>query len=240
MAESNFATKLQALTEMRDACTAMGGYSPSQSAIQVASMTTKVNSITSVNSQIAPLEDTLNTQQEQRFAAVHNVIEKQGNDGLIRRSRLVANYVQGLGTDFSPQYEMIRRAVNKMSPKKTRRKSTGPDDKTRSTSQQSFDSICKFAEDIFAVITAMGGSYAPVNADISAPNYQASFSGVRNMSSTITSTFSSLKPLIKERSILYNSKATGVQKVIGDTKRYVLGMFGKNSAEYQSIKHIKG
>lgn len=238
MSDNNFAARTQKLKDLRDACTGMTGFSPTQSMVQVTGMTTKVDSITTVNQSISDIETPLNSKQEERVLKVRGMIEENGFEGLIRRSRQIASYVDGLSDEYDAEVELIRRLVNKMQPNQTRRKKKNPDDKTRSTSEQGYASIVKYAEQIYDIINTIP-DYHPTDTNIDKSEYQNLTSAADTLNSDIASLIKDLNPLIKQRSTLINSKVNGISKIIKETRKYVRGNYGAQSSEWNSIKHIK-
>lgn len=243
MAESNFATKLQVLKDLKEACTLMGGYNPLQNLIKVAAMGGRIADIEGANLEINPLESILKDNRDERVLKVFGQIEDDAFNGLIRRVRQIATYVDGLGDKYESEAVQIRRLVKKMDPDHTRRKPTGPDDKTRSTSEQSFDSITANAGKILEIIKLMktGGisDYTPADATITQANYTALIAEILALTKKIAETDGKLKPFLKKRDTLTNRKSDGVRKIVSETKKYVRGNYGSNSSEYNSIRLIK-
>lgn len=238
MAEDNIPMKIQKLRDLANACSAMGGYSPVQNAIQLASMNSKIASIDGLNTNITQMETLLNNKQEQRWLKVKGQAETDGSDGLIRRSRQIANYVDGLGETYEAETEQIRRFVTKMQPSQTRRKKLNETDRTRSTSEQSFASIINCAENIFNIIDTIP-DYLPVDANIEKTNYRNLIDEVKNLSTDISNTQKDLRPVLKEREKQVQSKANGISRIIAETRKFVLGCYGRDSSEWNSIRLIK-
>ena len=243
MSESNFATKLQLLKDLRNACNSMAGYAPIQALISLAGMLTRISDIETINAQINTVEATLPDKQAERELKVHGQIEDDGLNGIIRRSRQVASYVDGTGEPFETEAVLIRRLVNKMQPSNTRRPSTGPEDRTRSTSEQSYASITANATKVLRIIIGMnaGGvmNYNPADAEITIANYTTLINEIKTLSNQIGDISGNLKALQNLRRILYNRPADGIRKILSETKKYVRGNYGFTSAEYNAIKLLK-
>jgi len=243
MSESNFATKLQVLKDLKNACALMAGYNPLQQLIKVAVMNTRIGDIEAANTEIISFESILTDNQLERKLKVRGQIENDLFDGLIRRSRQIANYVDGMGDKYESEAIQIRRLVIKMEPSITRRKSTGPDDKTHSTSEQSYDSITANAGKILGIIklmkTAGVSDYTPADTNITEAHYSDLITEILNLTKKIAETESKLKPFLKKRETLTNRKSDGIRKILSETKKYVRGNYGSNSPEYNSIRLIK-
>src|SRR3990172_3078686 len=239
MAESNFATKLQALKDLRNACAVMAGYAPKQELIQITGMDKRISALDVLGVEMKPLAITLADLQKERELKVHGQIEDDNFEGIIRRSRQVASYVDGMGEPFESEAEQVRKLVEKMKPSKTRRKPTSPDDKTRSTSEQSFVSITEHADGILSILKRMDVDYAPVDETISLKNYGELIDALKKLTKDISETETKLKPKEKERNKLTNRTSDGIRKTVSETKKYVRGNYGFNSTEYNSIRLIK-
>ncbi|MBI4931341.1 MAG: hypothetical protein HY841_11300 [Bacteroidetes bacterium] len=239
MAESNFATKLQALKDLRNACALMTKYSPKQELIQIKGMDKRISALDKLALEMNPLITLLKDQRDERELKVHGQIEDDAFEGIIRRSRQVALYVDGMGEPFESEAAQIRKLVEKMKPSKTRRKPTSPEDKTRSTSEQSFASITAHADEILSIIKAMDADYAPADETISLKNYDELTAKIKELTKNVSETEKKLKPKEKEREKLTNRKSDGIRKIVSETKKYVRGNYGSSSDEWNSIRLIK-
>jgi len=244
MAESNFETKLQTLKNLKNACAPMPGYNPVQDLIKISSMEQRIADIETVNGQIIPLETELSDKQSDRNLKVHGLVEDDDFEGLIRRSRQVAAYVDGQGKPYEQEAILIRRLVKRMSPGSTRRKPEDENDRTRSTSEQSFVSITGFAVEILSIIMGMvdetgPSDYNPVDPLIQIDAYSALIEGVKGDTTAIAEVNKDLKSLEGQRRILYNRPGDGIRKIVSEAKKYVRGSYGKSSDEWNSIRLIK-
>lgn len=228
------AVKLQRLKDLNTAITPMGGaYNPPKNEIKAATLTAQETLLDGLEGQINPLETLLNDKQEERYSKTHNKLEVNGSDGIIRQSRRVAGLVEEMGEEHQDKAEMIRRAVNKISPSKTRRKPSGPEDKTRSTSEQAFDSLFKQAQKIADIIVGMP-AYLPADGTISSAAYMTNVTDLKLLSKDIGSIEKDLVPLQKQRSREYKN----LEKVINSSKKYIKNSFGATSPQYDSVKNI--
>ena len=244
MAESNFETKLQTLKDLKNACAAMVSYAPVQDLIKITGMEERIETIETVNGQILPLETERSDQQGDRNLKVHGLVEDDNFEGLIRRSRQVAAYVDGQGEPYEQEAILIRRLVNKMQPSDTRRQPTGPDDRTRSTSEQSFVSITGFGVEILSIIDSMvdetgSSDYNPVDPLIQRDAYSDLVDEIKGHTTAIAAVNNDLKPLEGQRRILYNRSSDGIRKIVSEAKKYVRGSYGKTSDEWNSVRLIK-
>lgn len=244
MAESNFETKLQTLKNLKNACATMTAYDPVQDLIKISEMEQRIEDIETVNGQIIPLETKLSDEQGDRQIKVHGQVEDDDFEGLIRRSRQVAAYVDGQGKPYEQEAILIRRLVNKMAPKGTRRKPEDEDDRTRSTSEQSFVSITGFGVEILSIIDGMVGETGPSDYNPSDPlikyaAYSALIEEIKAHTTAIALVNKNLKPLEGQRRILYNRSSDGIRKIVSEAKKYVRGSYGKNSDEWNSVRLIK-
>ncbi len=113
------------------------------------------------------------------------------------------------------------------------------EDKTRSTSEQSFASITTHAEEILSIIKGMDVDYAPVDETISIKNYGELTEAIGKLTDAVSATSKKLKPKEKERNKLTNRVSDGIRKIVSETKKYVRGNYGSSSTEYNSIRLIK-
>jgi len=243
MAESNFATKLQVLKDLKNAVTLMAGYNPLQNLIKTANMDTRIIEIEDAQKEINPLESILKDKRDERRLKVHGLIEDDLFDGLIRRSRQIASYVDGMGDKYESEAVQIRKLVIKLAPNRTRRKPLTPEDKTHSTSEQSFDSITSNAVKILDIIKLMttGGvsDYNPADTNITEAHYSDLILEIKSLTKDVADTEVLLRPFLKKRETFVNRKSDGIRKILSETKKYVRGNYGTNSGEYNSIKLMK-
>ncbi len=235
MSENTMAVKLQRLKDLNSAITSMGGaYSPSNNSVKAGTLSALETSLTDLDDQINPLETLLNDKQNDRYSKTYALLEKEGYDGIIKLSRNVAGYVEQMGEEHQDKAELIRRAVNKIAPSKTRRKPLNESDKTRSTSEKAFDSMFAQAKKIAKIITDMGGTYNPADATIAAGTYTANVTALITLSEDIGEAIKDVTPPRKERARLYD----GLTKRITLSKNHVKYHFGATSPQYDSVKLI--
>lgn len=244
MAESNFETKLQTLKDLKNACAEMVSYAPVQDLIKITGMEERIETIETVNGQILPLETERSDQQGDRNLKVHGQVEDEDFEGIIRRSRQAAAYVDGQGKPYEQEAILIRRLVNKMAPGSTRRKPEDKTDRTRSTSERSFVSITGFAVEILSIIDSMvndtgDSDYNPVDPLIQRDAYNDLIKEVKGHTTAIAKANNELKPLEGQRRILYNRPSDGIRKIVSEAKKYVRGSYGKTSDEWNSVRLIK-
>ncbi|MBI3193277.1 MAG: hypothetical protein HYZ34_02280 [Ignavibacteriae bacterium] len=239
MAEKTFATMHQTLRDLQSATEGMSGYSPKQTGIAKDGLSAKVTTLGQLDGEITDKQTSLKQKQDRRVIVVNGKLETNSEDGLVRLSRQVATYVDGLGDEYESQLTVLRRLINRMAPSTTRRKPKDEKDKTRSTSEQSYASIAKCGEEFYSVIEDIA-DYSPADPKITLAGYLACVTELKTLNADIADLNNKqLKPLIKKRQTEYHSKTNGVARILSETKKYVSGNYGKNSDEYNKIKHLK-
>jgi hypothetical protein len=235
MSENTMATKLQRLVDLNAAIAPIGAaYNPTNNSIKTGSLSAKETTLTGLNDQINPLETALNDKQEERSAKTYAQVEVNGFDGMIRQVRQIAGFVKELGEEHADKSELIRRAVNKIAPDRTRRKPLNENDRTRSTSEKSYDSMFAQAKKIAKIISDMAAPYNPADPTITAASFDASVTALTTLSEEIGGLLKDVTPLRKQR----EREMKNLPKLITSSKNYIKHSFGVNSAEYNSVKLI--
>ncbi|MBI5214701.1 MAG: hypothetical protein HY960_03005 [Ignavibacteriae bacterium] len=239
MADKNFPTMFQTIRDLRDATTSMSGFSPRQNAIKAASLDEKINTLHGYDTTINEKENVLRGFQTERNILVDGKEEEDGKDGLVRLTRQIIKYVDGLGDEYDSDVDTLKKILAKMAPSSTRRKPVDDKDKTRSTSEQSFESMVKHAEKVYDTIKTIP-DYAPADEKITLAKFKTDVDRLSELNSLIHNMENKeLKPLRKKRLTEYTSQTSGVAKILQETKKYVAGNYGLRSDEYSQIKHLK-
>lgn len=113
-----------------------------------------------------------------------------------------------------------------------------PDEKTKSTSQLSFDnrmknlsSFCRFLETIH--------EYKPNESDLQTASILAYIKSLDSLNKTENKTWNELDISRKERDRLLYGDNTGATELAKKAKKYVKSAFGSGSGEYKRISKIK-
>ena len=239
MSEETFAKLLQVLRDLYSAIQSMAGFTPRQNSIKTQSLADKISRIDQLNTDIAKKEEIIGKKQKERQLLVYGRFEKDGQDGIIRLTRQVVKYVDGLGEECESELERIKRLLDKIAPSKSRRKPKDETDKTHSVSERSFGSMEKNARDIHSVIKDIS-DYAPVDTNIGVEKFGDKVAQLKTYNEEISDLINKeLSSLVKKRQIEYSSKTNGIRKILSESKKYVIGCYGINSDEYNKIRLIK-
>lgn len=230
---------MQVLRDLHSATEAMGEYTPKQNAIKSKSLGEKIALIEQLNADIADKEETLASKRKERQLLVYGQFEKDGQDGIIRLTRQIIRYVDGLGDEYEARLERLKKLLEKMAPARTRRKPKDEKDKTRSISEQSFSSIEKNARDAHSTIADIA-DYAPADPNIDKDKFYDKIQYLRTLNNEIADIINKeISQLVKKRQYEYNSKTAGIRRILTEVKKYVSGSYGTNSDEYNKIRLLK-
>jgi len=223
---------------INSALSAMGpGYSPASSPIQLATMQAAHAQVLSINTTLQPLEDAIGTARTQLNLDINGLVENEGIDGLIKMMRNATGLMESLGVSNESDAKRMRRLVNKAAPRGKKKVEGQTPANTKSTIEKGIGSMIKYAED-FTNIISTNGNYAPTDPTITVATFEALVTSIKNSAATIKTLSGQISAPVAERRRIVMSKVNGFEKNISNVRRYVLGNFGRNSAEWNSIKNL--
>jgi hypothetical protein len=109
------------------------------------------------------------------------------------------------------------------------------DEKTISTSQQSFASVTQGFSDLIASLGAFTPAFAPANESIALPNLQTKLEAIRQSNTDVVSILGELNQARNTRNKLYDDLKDRCQHI----KEAVKAQYGIKSMEYAAIKGLK-
>ena len=111
---------------------------------------------------------------------------------------------------------------------------TNPDDKSISTSQQSYASLTQNFADLIASLEVLKPPYAPNNPHIVLAQLEQKLESIRETTYAVVNAFNGLDKERKNRNTLYADLKVRTQRV----KENIKAQYGVKSAEYASIKGL--
>jgi len=223
---------------INEALVAMGpGYSPASSPIQLATMQAAHAQVLGINVTLQPLEDAIATARTQLDLDVNGLVENEGIDGLIKMMRNATGLMEGLGVANQSDAKRMRRLVNRASPVGKKKVAGQTPANTKSTIEKGIGSMIKYAED-FTDIISTNPNYNPTDPSITVATFTALVTSIKNGAKSIKTIGGLIAPPVAERRRIVMSKVNGFEKNIANVRRYVRGNFGRNSAEWNSIKNL--
>ncbi len=220
------------------ALSAMGpGYSPSSSPIQLATMQASHAQVLNINATLQPLEDAIAAARTQLNLDINGLIENDGVDGLIKLMRNATGLMESLGVANESDAKRMRRLVNRADPKTKKKVAGQTPANTKSTIESGIGSIIKYAEDFIGIISS-NPNYAPTDSTITVAAFNLLLPNIKNGAATIKTIGGQISAPVAERRRIVSSKVNGFEKNISSVRKYVLGNFGRNSVEWNSIKNL--
>lgn len=112
------------------------------------------------------------------------------------------------------------------------------DEKTKSTSQMSFDNRMKNLKD-FCVFLGTIPAYTPNETELQPASVLAYVESLGSMNKAVNGTWNELDAARAERDRLLYGNESGLTEIVKNVKSYVHSVFGTKSSEYQRISGIK-
>ena len=116
--------------------------------------------------------------------------------------------------------------------------STETDEKSRSTSQLSFDSRLKNLQDLCRFLETIP-AYKPNETDLQTASISTYIQSLGSLNNAVNKTWNDLDIARVERDRLLYTENTGATDIVQSVKQYVKGVFGAKSVEYSRISGIR-
>ncbi len=213
------------------------GYAPSSSPIQLATMQASHAQVLSINTTLQPLEDAISTARTQLNLDVNGLIENEGIDGLIKLMRNATKLMESLGVANESDAKSMRRLVNRIAPAGKKKVEGQTPANTKSTIEIGIGSKIKYAEDFTSIIST-NVNYNPTDSTITVASFTALVASIKSGAASIKTIAGQISAPVAERRRIVMSKVNGFEKNITNVRKYVLGNFGRNSVEWNSIKNL--
>jgi chromosome segregation ATPase len=146
----------------------------------------------------------------------------------------INGYIKGVYGKESKEATSIGEQINKMRGVKTKKAKANTNEKTVSTSQQSYASIAQALSDLLASLKSLK-TYNPPNDVIKSEALQEKLTTIQQATKTVTSVSAELTKIRKERNELYASLKESALRI----KEAVKSQYGNRSTEYAFIKGLK-
>jgi len=111
-------------------------------------------------------------------------------------------------------------------------------DLSKSTSQQSFDSILQHFQKMILLLQGVP-SYNPNEVAYQVPTLQAQLTNLINLNNLANVSYANLKAARIARNLIFYAKDTGMLDRVKKAKAYIKSIFGSGSQQYQAATDIK-
>ena len=209
-------------------------YTPGNTDLESAGLTTLLDSIETANSDVAARLSVLQTERDTRF-----IMFKDSQTGLIIKTAQIRDYIASIdpkgkkSIDFKKIQKMVQRMRGMRLSKKPVPSEGGEGPKTISTSERSYGSMLAVGREALEVIKTAAG-YAPSNTSLTVANFTTFLDDIDAQNSLVAQRQEEWDNSIEARGDLYDDLADRVKKV----KLALAAQFGKTSNEYQdSLKY---
>lgn len=135
----------------------------------------------------------------------------------------------------SKEVTSLSELIKKIRGTSTRKEKTNVDEKSISTSQQSYASLTQNFADLIASLEALKPKFVPTNPILLPEALKEKLDIIRKATDDLTSSFIALDKERKTRNILYLELTQRTQRI----KESVKAQYGVKSTEYASVKGLK-
>ncbi len=230
----------------RTLCVALGkiaGYQPDNQDLKPDTFDTFLETVEDANDFVAGFLQTLSDKRVARRTAFYGDA-KQGVGGLGTLAGRVRDNIGSMpGGKKSPSYKQIQRLTQKINNYHRPRKSvkTGSPDaqkKEISQSEASYGSLVQAGRDLAAAAAKVPG-YNPKNADLAPAALTGVMKTLASHNKAVADALADASKAIDDRSRLYEDPNTGLKTRFQQAKAAVASQFGRRSAEYEAVSHIR-
>jgi hypothetical protein len=141
-------------------------------------------------------------------------------------------YLQAILDKEDKQFVNVNNILNQIRGFKPEKEKKNPDEKSISTSQQSYASLTQAFSDLIATLQTLNPPYKPTNDSITIEKLKEKHQAIEQASSTVTTSQNSLKDARTRR----NELALDLSKRLKRIKKSVQSQYGNDSAEYAKLK----
>jgi hypothetical protein len=231
--ERSFADRLARGKSLKDAITPMPDYNPQDSDISKEEFAGFLDGVSAKNTEVKVKESDYSTAVADRQEAFY------GSNGVKRRATMILNYCKSL-KNIGASLKSVARLVAKINNYKTAKTAAPPDPentgavKKHSQGEQSYGDLTQAIKDLNEILKAIP-AFQPNNVLIQTAALDAFIVSLGTLNESVNTYGYDLSNLKSERNNMY----AGLKDRMKRIKSYILGDFGRNSAEYQLVGGIK-
>jgi hypothetical protein len=164
--------------------------------------------------------------------ADRNKLVNKDADSLRKLVSPIRAYLQARYGKEDKQFIAINSILNQIAGIELTKDKKNPDEKSISTTQQSYASLTQAFSDLIATIGTLTPAYTPTNEAITLEKLTTKHQTIEEANNKVTTSFNTLTDARKLRNDLYTDLKARVQRI----KKTVLSQYGITSAEYIKIK----
>jgi DNA repair exonuclease SbcCD ATPase subunit len=198
------------------------------------------DSITELEKLITDIRTVNNTEanKSQSFLLIadsRQQLIREDKESLTKLTTPIIAYIRALYGKDSKEASTINEQMNKIRGSKTSKAKANADEKTISTSQQSYASLTQAFADLIASLQAFSTAYNPPNEAIKLPKLQEKLAAIQQANTQVVSISAELTKARKERNELYATLKESALRI----KEAIKSQYGTKSTEYGLIKGLK-
>lgn len=159
----------------------------------------------------------------------------EGTDSLKKIVSPIRAYLLAIYGKEDKQYTNLNNLLAQITGRKVTKEKKEVDEKSVSTSQQSYASLVQTFSDIIVTLSTLTPPYTPTNENITLETLRKKHETIETLNKTITTNFNKLTTARQKRNTLYTDLKTRVLRI----KKTVQSQYGNTSTEYGRIKGIK-
>ena len=231
--ETSYGAKLRNAQDLLNIIQGFAGYAPPRSQESIASVTTLISSITTINTSLAGT-----TQQYKSATAARQIAYSGTSTSIEKLLSPIKNAVDAQYGKSSPESQSIGSAIKAMRATKLVKLPADPTKESQintvSQSERSYGSILQSFSNIISSLQQFSG-YNPSNNNLKIATLQASVTQTNTLNNTVAQRLQAMKTNQTNRNALYIDLKDRTQRI----KSYVKAQYGNNSNEYKLIKGLK-
>lgn len=144
----------------------------------------------------------------------------------------IRSYLQAMYGKADQQFINLNKILNQITGFKPGQEKKNPDEKSISTSQQSFASLTQVFSDLIATLQTLNPAYTPPNENITLAKLQEKFQVITQINSQGTVLLDALNTMRQKRNGLFEDLSTRLKRI----KKSVQSQYGNSSAEYGKLR----
>lgn len=156
-------------------------------------------------------------------------------DSLKKSVSPIRAYLQAMFGRTDRRFINLNKILNQITGFKAGQEKKNPDEKSVSTSQQSFATLTQVFSDLIATLQTLNPAYTPPNETITLAKLQEKYQTITEANTQITAFFNSLNSARQKRNSLFEDLSSRLKRI----KKSVQSQYGNNSPEYGSLKRYR-
>lgn len=228
--EVTFGTKINNAEVMLSHLKNFTGYAPLNPQDSTVALEKLITDIRTVNNTEANKLQTYTLAVDVR----QKLLDKE-NDSLKKIITPINGYIKGMYGNNSKEASSLNEQISKIRGTKAKKPKTNADEKTISTSQQSYASLTQAFADLIASLQALSPAYNPPNEAIKLPKLLEKLTDIQQSNNQVAAISGELTKVRKERNELYATLKESALRI----KEAIKSQYGMKSTEYGLVKGLR-